>query len=60
MGKRVPFVVKQLFQGLCYNFPGIYYKGFSLKEMKPFRVNSRSIKKYLEAHRPGFSQYGWC
>ena len=56
MGKRVPFVVKQLFQGLCYNFPGIYYKGFSLKEMKPFRVNSRSIKKYLEAHRPGFSQ----
>ena len=37
-GKRVPLAVIQWYSPRFFLFTGIYYKRFSLKEMKPFRL----------------------
>ena len=37
-GKRVPLAVIQRYSPRFFLFTGIYYKRFSLKEMKPFRL----------------------
>ena len=43
-GKRVPLVVIQLYCLRFFLFTRIYYKRFSLKEMKPFRLTAGLFK----------------